>query len=196
MSLEKDDTIDADGKKMADSGTEPEKKFTQDDINRIVAKESKKWEKEQAEVFKKASEFDKLQDEIKKQKEAEQTELERLNSEVTSLTSYKTRVESYEAYLKSQFEELASELSEEDRETIENLSVPITEKLSLAKRFATKTQTQIGGAARASNGIAATPDKLTALAEEKMKTHYPREVKGTDSYKVKMERIRSSLQQT
>ena len=70
MSLEKDDTIDADGKKMADSGTEPEKKFTQDDINRIVAKESKKWEKEQAEVFKKASEFDKLQDEIKKQKEA------------------------------------------------------------------------------------------------------------------------------
>lgn len=195
MSLEKDDALNAESKETGGAGTEAPKTFTQEDINRIIAKESKKWEKEHSDVFTKATEFEKLQEKLKQQQDAELSEVQRLQKERDELLPHKTKAETYEKYISTQYEELASELSEEDRETLNELSVSITEKLSLAKRLLAKSgTTQIqNGAARASASATASPDKLTALAEEKMSTFWPREVKGSDSYKVKLERIKAEL---
>lgn len=195
MSLEKDESQQAEGKEQAASATEAEKKFTQDDINRILAKESKKWEKEHSDVFTKAGEFEKLQKQLQEKQDAELSEIQKLQKERDELLPIKEKAIALEQYVKSQYEELASELSEEEQEKIETLSIPYTEKLSLAKLLLTKhgNQQVLNGAARASAGVAASPDKLTAMAEEKMKTYYPREAKGSESYKMKLERIKESL---
>lgn len=193
--LEKEDALNAEGKEKGDTGTEP-KTFTQEDINRIIAKESKKWEREHSEVFTKASEYEKLQKQIKEKQDAELSEIQKLQKERDELLPLKEKATALEQYVKSQYEELASELSEEEREKIENLSLPYTEKLSLAKLLLSKSGTSQqlqNGAARASAGATASPDKLTALAEEKMKTFWPREVKGSESYKRKLERIKAEL---
>jgi len=195
MSLEKDETLNTEGKEKGDAGTETQKTFTQEDINRIIAKESKKWEKEQSETLTKAKEFDKLQEKLKQQQEAELTEIQKLQKERDELLPLKEKATALEQYVKSQYEELASELSDEEKEKIETLSIPYTEKLSLAKLLLSKQgapQIQ-NGAARASANATASPDKLTALAESQMAKIWPKEVKGSDSYKVKLERIKAEL---
>ena len=197
MSLEKDDTLNTEGKDSGGAGTEAPKTFTQEDINRIIAKESKKWEREHSEVFNKATEYEKLQEKLKQQQEAELSEIQKLQKERDELLPHKTKAETYEKYISTQYEELASELSEEDRETLNELSVSITEKLSLAKRLLSKqgnTQTQIqNGAARAASHAMQAPDKLTAQAEQLMSDTWPKEIKGSESYKVKLERIKEQI---
>lgn len=194
MSLEKDDALNAESKEKGGESTADSKTFTQDDLNRIIAKEEKKWKSTHSEVFTKASEYEKLQEQINKQKESELSEIQKLQKERDELLPLKGKAESYEQFIKTQYEELASELSEEDKETLDALSVPVTEKLSLAKRLLAKTvDTRPNGAARASASAIASTDKLTALAVEKMQTYYPREVIGSDSYKVKLERIKAEL---
>ena len=195
MSLEKDETLNAESKDKGGESTADSKTFTQDDLNRIIAKEEKKWKSTHGEVFTKAAEFEKLQEKLKQQQDAELSEIQKLQKERDELLPHKTKAETYEKYISTQYEELASELSEEDRETLNELSVSITEKLSLAKRLLAKSGVAPlpNGAARASASATASPDKLTALAEEKMSTFWPREVKGSESYKTKLERIKAEL---
>ena len=164
------------------------------EIDKLIARKEKEWERKHKPTFEKAGEYEKLQEQINKQKESELSEIQKLQKERDELLPLKGKAESLEQYVKTQYEELASELSEEDKETLDALSVPVTEKLSLAKRLLAKTvDTRPNGAARASASAIASTDKLTALAVEKMQTYYPREVIGSDSYKVKLERIKAEL---
>lgn len=181
MSLEKDEPINADGKETGGAATEA-KTFTQDDINRIIAKESKKWEKEHSDVFTKATEYEKLQKQLTEKEQSELTENERLKNQLKEFQTVSEKAKAYEEFIAKQFEELTSELSDEDKETIESLSVSITEKIALAKRLSIKPQSIQNGAARAGNPASKGSDPLL----EKVKQEAEMYCKGKpDEYKQK-----------
>lgn len=182
MSLEKDDTLNTESKDSGGAGTEAPKTFTQEELNRIIAKESKKWEKEHSEVFNKATEYDKLQKQIKEKEQSELSENELLKRQLAELQPVTEKAKAYEEYIAKQFEELTSELSEEDKETVESLSVSITEKIALAKRLIAKPNPTQNGPARANSPASKGSDPLL----EKVKQEAEIYCKGkTDEYKQK-----------
>lgn len=151
-------------------------------IDKLLARKEKEWEKKNKDAFTKASEFDKLQKQLTEKEQAELTENERLKRQLAELQPVSEKAKAYEEFIAKQFEELSSELSEEDKETLEALSVSITEKIALAKRLIVKAPQVQNGPARAGNPASKGSDQLL----EKVKQEAEIYCKGkTDEYKQK-----------
>lgn len=139
--------------------TESAKTFTQEEVNRMIAKELKPFKEIK-------TDYEKIQQKIKEQEDAEKTELDKLKEELDGYKPFKEKAEKLEAFAMEQLESILSELSDEDKEAIESLSNPVTEKITLAKRLLAKTQTNIGGAARISSQNATQTNTVEAKARE------------------------------
>lgn len=139
--------------------TESAKTFTQEEVNRMIAKELKPFKEIK-------TDYEKIQQKIKEQEDAEKTELDKLKEELDGYKPFKEKAEKLEAFATEQLESILSELSDEDKEAIESLSNPVTEKITLAKRLLAKTQTNSGGAARISSQNATQTNTVEARARE------------------------------
>lgn len=138
--------------------TEGAKTFTQEEVNRLISKEVKPYKELK-------SELEKLREEKKQKEESEKSELEKMQTRVDELTPYKERYESLESYVSAELESIMSELSDEDRATVESLSVPVTEKIALGKRFL-KTEAKPNGAAREGSKQSAATNTVEAQARQ------------------------------
>lgn len=76
------------------AGTEAAKTFTQEEVNRILAKELKPYKESK-------TAYEKILEEQQQKKDAELTEVQRLQKRVEELTPYETQAKEYETDLKS-----------------------------------------------------------------------------------------------
>lgn len=161
--------------------------FTQEEVNRLIAKELK--------PFKEAkSELEKIQKAQKEKEEAELTELDKLKRELGEATPYKERASKLE-------ETLATYLEAEIERIPEDLRVLIPDELGVESKLAyiaknrerLMSQPNTPQGPRVTNSSMATPDKLKAEAIEKVRRYYPREVEGSASWNAKVERVYSEI---
>lgn len=145
----------------------------QEQLTQLLTRKEKEWRKKNEDFFSKASAFDKLQDEIKEKTQAEMSELDKARASISELEPFRARAEKAEQYILTEYDLVRPLLSQEDIDTLDALSIPITEKLSLARRLAAKAATQspqFQGAARSGEFSQHKPDILRQeakrLAEE------------------------------
>lgn len=154
------------GAKVAEgAGTEAAKTFTQDELNRILAKEQSKWKREHSDAFAKATEFEKLQQELKQKQEAELSELEKLTRERDTLTPFKERSIALEGTLKTYLDAEIERIPEELRELIPSeLSVEKQLEYIAKNRARLMNQPNIQRGPSVNNPLLGKPDLLLEQA--------------------------------
>lgn len=167
------------------------KTFTQEEVNRLMAKELKPLKEVK-------SEYEKLLAEKQKQKDAELTELEKLQKRIGELEPYESQAKEYESEL-SEIVAARIALIPEDKKSL----VPEYSSAKLLKWLDANEKLLFGGLERPSapqggRPPLGTPDTLMAKAEEKVRTIYAHDrfcVPGSDKWKAAVERIYQELKQ-
>lgn len=161
-------------KVQGDAGTEPAKTFTQEDIDRIVAKELKPFKAMKADL-------EKLQKEKQEKEQAELSELDKLKIELEETRKYKSVATEYEETLSELLEAKKLKVPEDKQSLIPaGLS-----QVALWKWYEQNEQLLFGAKLSPSSPAGGKPptgpaDTLRAQAEEKVRIMYQHDRRFAD----------------
>lgn len=183
------DAATAGGQTPQNTGTET-RTFTQEEVNRLIAKELKPFKEIK-------SEYEKIQQQIKTQQDAEKTELQKALEEVQRLSSYESKATSYETVLSEILEKELESIPEEFRARIpEELSVSSKLKYIASNRDWLIEKHSTNGQARTTQMATKNPDHVMNKAIEQMSKIWPRVLVGSDEYKRKLDGIYSAMKES
>lgn len=171
------------------------KTFLQEDVDRIVQKEKREWEKQASDYKTKAKEYDALAAKLKEKEEADLSESDKLKKRLAELEPLSAKVKEYEETFTTLLDQKLEQVPEDKRWLVPDL--PPRQKLTwLENAFA-------AGLFGAANGIGSPPsgkppqekpDALMALAEEKVKKFYGETIKpGSEQWKAKVHSVHQQL---
>lgn len=152
------DAATAGGQTPQNTGTET-RTFTQEEVNRLIAKELKPFKEIK-------SEYEKIQKVMKDREELELSELEKLKKQLDETTPFKDRYEKLENTLKEYLEQELERIPEDMRSLVPDLSVE-NQLAYISKnrdKLYAKTN-QIGGAARTTQSATSSPDPIREKAK-------------------------------
>lgn len=188
---ESGDDLKPEVKENGEAVTEAAKTYTQEDINRILAKELKPFK-----AIK--TEYEKLQQAQKEKEQAELSELDKLKQQLKELEGFKITASEYEETFTELIQERVAMIPDDKKSLI-------PEGYSNAKLLKWLGQNEkllgISGVTSPSSPTGGKPptgpaDTLQAKAEEKVRVMYAHDrsmIEGSDKWKLAVERVKTQL---
>jgi hypothetical protein len=169
------------------AATETAKTFTQEDVNRLIAKELKPFKEIK-------SNYEKILEEQQKQKDAELSESERLKKRVAELEPYEQSAKEYETELTDIVSARVASIPEDKKSLVPEGFSPakLLKWLDANQKILFGTERPVSSPDSGTPAKGA-PDTLRLKAEEKVKQLYPRAPVGDDVWKGRVERMIQSM---